>query len=346
MRPRTGISLLVVGAIVLAAGWYFGPAQLPAASQSVYAGKLMFPGLASQLQNAAEVQVVHQGQTTVIRKNGAVWGLADRGGYPVEPAKLRGMLTALTELRLVEPRTSDPSEYARLGLRDPALKTATSNLLRVVDAQGKPIAELIVGHRRVLTEGNVPDEVFVRRPGEAQTWLAQGSLTVDADPQLWLRRDILNIDHSRIADLTVQRDGATLAFKAKDGKLAMTQPAQHNPLDNYKLDDLARGLELLSCEDVQPTAPTAADAIGQSVFTTTNGLAVTVKLFKGGKDVLARFEVAGDGAAKHEAGTLNARISPWTYRIGAWKETALVPSLSELETKPAEKTAPTAGATQ
>ena len=110
------------------------------------------------------------------------------------------MLTALTELRLMEPRTSDPTQFSRLGVEDPSAPDSNSNLLRVLDSGKKLIVELIVGHRRVRTQGNVPEEVYVRRPGENQTWLAEGSLQVDADPQLWLDRDIMNIDHSRIAD--------------------------------------------------------------------------------------------------------------------------------------------------
>ena len=68
-------------------------------------------------------------------KHGDAWGLEDRGGYPVQVTKLRGMLTALTELRLVEPRTTDPAKFGRLGLEDPERKDATANLLRVLDAR-------------------------------------------------------------------------------------------------------------------------------------------------------------------------------------------------------------------
>ena len=91
----------------------------------------------------------------------------------MQETKLRGLLTGLTELRLAEPRTSDPAEYARLGLEDPTKDTkGTANLLRVLDGDGKPIVALIVGHRRTRTQGDVPEEVYVRRPDEAQCWLA------------------------------------------------------------------------------------------------------------------------------------------------------------------------------
>ena len=213
MRPLTVIILLVIGAAALAGGWYFGIARMPNEAASVDAGKLMFPDLAQRLQQAAKIEVSHQGKTTVLDKQGDTWGLADRGGYPVQATKLRGMLTALTELRLVEPRTSDPAEYGRLGVEDPSAKDATSNLLVVLDGAGKPIVQLIIGHRRVRTQGDVPEQVYVRRPNEAQSWLAEGSLEVDADPQLWLDRDIMNIDHTRIATVKVTRGDAVSSLR-------------------------------------------------------------------------------------------------------------------------------------
>ena len=44
------------------------------------------------------------------------------------------------------------------------------------------IAALVAGHSRVRTEGNLPEEVYVRRPDENQSWLAEGKLDVDTDP--------------------------------------------------------------------------------------------------------------------------------------------------------------------
>ena len=50
----------------------------------------MFPDLAPKLQDAARVEIIHQGKTLAIAKNGNDWGLADRGNYPVQPTKLHG----------------------------------------------------------------------------------------------------------------------------------------------------------------------------------------------------------------------------------------------------------------
>ncbi|MEJ0017242.1 MAG: DUF4340 domain-containing protein [Acetobacteraceae bacterium] len=337
MSPRALLALVVLGVIAIAGGWYFGVAERPAEQRSVDAGRLMFPDLAPRLQDAARIEITHLGKTTVIAKTGQSWGLVDRGGYPVQPGKLRTMLTTLTELRLVEPRTTNPEQYARLGVEDATGPTGTSNLLRVLDASGKPIVAVIVGHRRVRTQGNVPEQVYVRRPGESQSWLAEGGLQADADPQLWLERDIMNIGHDRIAGVAVTHGEETLDLALDDKKLVLKKPEEHPPLDDYKLDDVGRALELLTFQDVQPDAAPVGDKIGQSVFTATDGLMVTATVFKGDKDIWVRFSATGLNQSKAEADRLNARLSGWTYQLGAWKQKALVPSLDDLKAPPPEK---------
>jgi hypothetical protein len=334
MTPRTLIALIIIGLLAVGGGWYFGTREEPGGQQSFGSGRLMFPDLAPKLQTAARVEIVHQDKTTAIAKHDDTWGLTDRDGYAVQPGKLRGVLTALTELRLVEPRTTDPAQFSRLGLEDPAGKTATSNLLRVLDASGNPIVALIVGHRRVRTQGNVPEQVYVRRPDDNQTWLAEGSLQVDADPQLWLERDVMNVDHARIASVDVERGEQKLGF-ARDGqKLVLKSPTDHPSLDDYKVDDVDRALELLTFQDVQSDKGAVGDKIGQSVYTTDDGMTVTATVFKGDKDIWARFSAVGSDKSKSEADKLNARLTGWTYQLGSWKEKALVPSLDDLKAPP------------
>ena len=368
MTPRSLVILVVLGVVAIAGGWYFGIDTLPPSQRAADAGRLMFPDLAPRLQQAAKIEVVHQGKPMVIEKrevNGHVsWGLADRGGYPVQEIKLRSMLTALTELRLIEQRTSDPTEFATLGVEDPNGKDSNSNLLRVLDSSGKPLLALIIGHRRVRTGGNVPEEVYVRRPNEDQSWLAEGSLEVDSDPQLWLDRDIMNIDHSRIAKVVVTRGSETLDFVRANDKFALETPADHPKLDNYKLEDVSRALELLTFEDVHPDTASPGDPVGKSEFSTTDGLTVTASVYRAPPDaaakpdavvkpeadreMLVRFGVTGGDKAKAEADRLQARLAGWTYQVGAWKQKALVPSLDDLKAtleKPAASVPATDSAT-
>ena len=342
MRQTTLIALVAAGAVAVLGGWYFGTATKPDQQRAMETGALMFPDLVKTLPSAAKIEVVRKGATTVLALKDGQWGLADRGGYRVQDGKLRGMLTALTELRLTEPRTADAAQFARLGVEDAEPADSNSTRLRLLDAAGKPFVDLIVGHRRVRTQGKVPEQVYVRRPGDAQSWLAEGSLQVDADPGQWFDRDLMNINHDRIASVTVTRGGQTLELAREGTKLVLKAPAEQAKLDEYRLDDVARALEQLTLQEVKPGTEAIGEPVGSAVFTADDGLRVTASVFRADKDVWARFAVAGDGKSKDEAERLSARVGGWTYQLGSWKEKALVPSLDDL--KAPEAAAPAADA--
>lgn len=271
MRPRTLAVLVALGVIAIGGGWYFGTATEPAERTTVATGALMFPNLAPRLQNAAKIEVTHQGKQTVIEKRpDGRWGVASISDYPVQEAKLRGMLTGLTELRLTEPRTTDPAQFGRLGVDDPNAAGSSANLLRVLDSAGNPILAVIVGHRRVRSQANAPEEVYVRRPDETQSWLAEGSLQADADPASWLDRDVMNIGHDRIASATVGDN--TLVFGQADGKFALTAPAEHPKLDDYKVENVARALELLTFQEVRADKDAPGTEAGHAKLSPMTGL--------------------------------------------------------------------------
>ncbi|HYZ24866.1 MAG TPA: DUF4340 domain-containing protein [Rhodopila sp.] len=350
MTPRTLGILVACGFVALAGGWYFGTRTEPnEQTTEASAGKPAFPDLASKLKDIAKIEITHQDTHTVIEKRpqgspggssggspggtqpGGGWGVAAMHDYPVQETKLRGLLTGLTELRLSETRTSNPAEFARLGVDDPAGKNAAGNLVQVMDAAGKPIAELIVGHRKVRAQGDLPDQVYVRRPGEDQSWLADGNLQVDADPAQWLDRSIMNIGHDRIASVVV--GDKALVFGLLASRFALIEPADHPKLEDYKVEDVARALEMLSFQQVRADADAPKDAAeaGHAVFTTNDGLAVTATVLHAGKDVWARFSATGSDKTKAEADALNGRLGGWVYEIGSWKEKSLVPTLDDLK---------------
>jgi hypothetical protein len=331
MRARTTLILCVAGAVALGAGVYLGSNQSAGVTQTIAMGRLAFPHLASRLRNAARIELVHGGTTLAIEKKGDRWVSANNGGYPVQADKLHGLLAGLTELRLMEQRTADPALLGRLGLDDPQKKGSTAVLLRVLDAGGKPIAALVLGHRRVNTQGDLPEQVYVRFPDNNQSWLAEGRVDTETDPANWLNREIADIESKSVASVTVTRGEQQISLARQNGQIVLTAPADHGKLDQGRLDDVFRAYEALTFTDVKPVAEMPGERIGRSVFTTSDGLKIEAVLNKSGNDVWARFSASGDGAAKAQAEKMNARTQGWAYDLMAWKEQALAPTLKQLE---------------
>jgi hypothetical protein len=342
MNQTRLVALVIAAVLAVAGGWYFGTATQPPERVAIDTGRLMFPDLTAKLKDAHRIEITSKGKITVIELRDGVWGLTDRGGYRVQEAKLRGMLTALTELRLLEARTSDPAQFARLGVEDPSTnKEGTADLLRVLDGDGKPIVSLIVGHRRMRTQGNVPEQVYVRLPGDNQTWLADGALQADTDPQSWLDRDVINVSHTLITKVAATKNGATIELTRDGDKLKVTQPAEYPKLEDYKIDDVQRALESLTFQDVKPAGEPIGDKIGDAVFTTSDGLDITVTVYHVDKDSWTRITVAAPDRNKPEAERLNEKLSSWAFETGAWKDKSLVPSIDDLKApEPTKDAAP------
>lgn len=342
MQRRTLALLSGAAAAALGAAILLAPDRAGEPLPPAGAG-LAFPGLAQRLAGAARIEVRKPDQALVVQRAGERWVLPDKAGYPVRAERVRELLVGLTELRLTEPRTADPAQLDRLGLEDPAKPGSTALLLRVLDAGGAPIAELVVGRRRVRTQGNLPETVYVRRPAETQAWQAEGRLPVDADPQLWLDRDIANLPAARIRRLEARREGGAPLVLARpeadpDAPLAVVAPPElPGTPEEVALDEIARAFEFLTFLDVRPAAEAPGAALGEGRFGLTEELAVVVTPHREGESLWIRLRAEG---GTEEARRLAARWDGWAYQVGPWKEKAFLPRPEDLRGAEPAGTAP------
>lgn len=327
MRPRTSAILVAVALVVLVAGWYFGPHQSPAEREHLATAPLFFPDLAPRLEKAAKIEIASAGKKFVIERKGDVWGLPDLGFYPVEPSKVHTVLAGLTLLRRLAPRTSDPAEFATLGVADPTKAGSSGSLVAVSDASGHPIVSLIVGNQRYAMTANAPETEYVRQPDKNQSWLAQGPLAIDGEEDIWIDHSLANISHDRIVHVSVTRGEEQLEFAPKDGKLELLSPADHQVLEPYKLESVWRALESLSFSHVRKGPALPGNEFARAVFTTKEGTVVTATLALDGKDLWARFGASGNGK---DAKALAAKFGSWAFQLGDWRESELAPKLADL----------------
>lgn len=314
------------GVTSITAALLLGPGDPPAGAGP--AG-LMFPGLAARLADAQELRIRSHDGLLAISRTPAGWVLSERDDFPIRDSRLRELLTGFTELRLVEPRATDPEGWARLGVDDPETAGSTALLVRLTDSQGRVIVEAIIGRRRVRTQGNVPETVFVRRPGENQAWLAEGRIAMDADPAAWMDRDILHLPAERVQRVLVRRAGEApirLGRAAPGQPLLVTDPPDPPQVDNVALEDVGRAFEHLTLMDAVPADRAPGSAMGEARFELDRGLVLTV--WSNHMEQFLWVRMQAEGGA--EAAALNARIRPWAYQLGVWKERAFLPRLEEL----------------
>ena len=141
IKPQHFVALgaATVVALVVAAVLHASSNQR---SPGAVEGRAVLPELSRQANAIAAIELTKGGTKLTFERAGEQWKLKERGGYPVQGDKVRALVVQLTEAKLVEPKTAAKDRWALLELEDPAGKDARSSLVRLLDAQGKPIAEV------------------------------------------------------------------------------------------------------------------------------------------------------------------------------------------------------------
>jgi hypothetical protein len=330
MKPATALLCAVLGAAAITGALYLRP---PSQASVTGQGELVFPGLAEQLPAATRVSISSATGSMLMVRQTDHWSIADRDFYPAQTPKLRQLFAGLAGLKLRDPRTADPSLFARLGVDDPTTKGSTAVLVKVENTAGDVLAQVILGHSSLRSRGGLPESVYIRRPGEDQSWLAEGKLAADADPQAWLPRDILSIAHDKIADVVVTRGASRVELAGAGGKFSLVAPPP-GKIDDVKVDETSQALENLTLSDVKK-GELPGTAEGQAVFTTTDGLAITVTIAKDGKLIWASFAASGPGADAYQD------LAGWAFQLPDWREASLLPALADIVTAPPAKAAGT-----
>ena len=297
-----------------------------------------FPGLADKVGEVASVAVRRTGLGLTFVRQGDAWLVQQKGDYPAAPGKIRQIILAVADMTLVEPMTRLPNLYSRLEVEDPGKGKAT--LLTLKNKSGAVLARLIVGKRRFDRLGAGKDAVYVRKPGDRQSWLARGSLDFSDTPANWLDRGIVDLSDSRVAKVSLtQPDGSILVLDRADPKAKFAvvgAPANAKYKDQTALGEPAMALESLDLDDVRPAAklPVPTTGVTTASYTTFDGLRVDLKLFQhDNKDWIA-LAATGSGKAAPEAKKIDQRVSRWVYRIASYKAKMMQTRLADLLASP------------
>lgn len=237
--------LFAVGIVAILLGvWLAGrqPSSPAATSGALY------PNLQSTLQNASSVRIYTAGDTLAVEltRDGDAWSVAQRDGYRADATKVRKLLLALADAQIKEEKTANPDNYPSLNVQD--VSDANASGVRIEVAGVEPPVNLIVGKR-----GPGTDSRYVRRAGEAQSWLVATSLGDERAPGDWLDEEIFDITADRIQSATLTVGGAKPYTAAKR---AQTD-------ENFAVENLPKGKELYS-ESAANTLATALASLNLS----------------------------------------------------------------------------------
>lgn len=363
MNQRTILAVALVAVVVVGVAAVLSQKnRVP--STAAPAREALFPELASpeRVNQIATVSIKRDGSEFTLKKGPAGWTLAERGGYPVLVDKVKELAVGLGQLRNAEPKTSKPELYAKIGVQDLGSKPAEDDanagatgpaLLTLRDDKDAVVASVLVGNTK--WEGN-QQSVYLRKAGEAQSWLAQGKLDVPTQVIQLVETKIVEVPRDRLRMASVTHPDGTYAVVERETPEASSftirdVPSGRSPRTPTSAEALATALASVTLEDVRPASAvrftnadgTTAGPVGE--WRTFDGLVVTFQMVEEGEAAYAQVVAAFDensaaaeitGAlkpadeVKKEVEAINARVSGWAYLIPSWKAPTLKTKLEDL----------------
>lgn len=300
MKSKTLIGLAVVTAVVVI-GAVAAVTQRESASERVVTDAAVLPDLMARINDVAALALEGPEADFALRFDGERWVVPDLADFPADFDKVKKTLIGLAELRTIEKKTADPERYGALGLAPPDAEEGGGTWVRLRDGDDGPVAALMVGNPG---RGGA-DQVYVRRDGEAETWLARGELDLGDTPNSWVDTMIVRLEPDRVRRVVITHaDGETveLARETRDAESfdLVNMPEDATLRSPLTLDNLGRSLAFVRFDEVAAASagPAPGEGDATAVFETFDGAKVTVTLQKRGEDeTWARFDAAWDPAA-------------------------------------------------
>ncbi len=301
-------------------------------------GVLHAPGLADRLGELESLRVTRAGDEVIatIERSGQGWGVAEKGGHPVDFERFRGSLSALSEARRVERKTAQAEFYPRIGVEDVSAPDAGGYLFELGYGGSRPDDRFIVGNRAGT------GMVYIRNAGEEQSWMVSADFSLSDETRDWVDRDIIDLGSGQVRRVALDRgegDRLEIARGDRDDINFTPRDIPEGRELSYGsvANSIASALANVEANDVRPGAEVAAlPRAVLALYETFDGLELELDVRAeppagseggeeaGGDDADPRYWVlfdaraAGD-AAEERAGELNAALAGWAYELPGYK---------------------------
>ena len=260
---RDRLSILAVTAILV-----LGVAAFLAfrrnANEETPAGVPLYPKLSADMASLTSLSVRKASATpnVTLHQQGSQWTVAQRADYPADVSKLRKLLLAMSDAKIVEQKTSDPANYALIGVDDPGAAASTATEIDFTDKDGAHA--LIVG--KSVADGN-----FVRRGGDKQSYSVRPGIYVESEPRFWIDAKLIDIPVDAIERIdykpfgapgySVHRLPAPPKAEAASAASAASAAAPPAPEPGFAMDGVPAGRK---AQEAQTLAPAASIFTGLS----------------------------------------------------------------------------------
>jgi len=345
MTPKSVMVLGLVTVVAVGAAAYSLTSNPTAVATS--ASGAVFPGLIDKVNDVTKVMIEHRDKTLTIARGKDGWSMAEADDYPVAAKNAEKVVVQLADLKFYEVKTKKPELYDRLHVEDPTGKESEGRRIRLFDAEGTVLADLVAGRKRYNLVGARKEGLYIRKPDDPQSWLAAGELDVEIRPGQWLVEGIVDISEKDIARAVVRHPDGEVVEVSKPDPAAKNFTLAGIPdgkMLKYETDpdNLAAVPDQLNLEDARKAGAIEFPEGGTitATFETRDGLSLTLDTVTKDDSTWARLKAGTLANAKPEAQKraeeINKRVEGWVYKLPGFKATRVTRRVADmLKDKPA-----------
>lgn len=292
-------------------------------------GQLLLPAFGPVANDTTVVMIQGPGDddAVVVQRVDEQWLVSSRESYAADIGKLRQLIIALAEAKVLEEKTSDPALYEKLGVDDPEGGGKGTR----VTVSGPDFAyAVILGNK---TQGKYR---FARDAAATTSYLIDKDPTLPASADDWLLADILDIGARRVRKVSIAHADGELIVIAKDTEeqtdfSAVDIPSGRELSYATVANGIGGALAGLQLESVRPRV--AAPATTTTEFLTWDGLTIKVEVVAEGDASWVSFSAAAseaDTAVPDEAAAINQHLGDWQYQLPDHKKNLIVRRWADL----------------
>ncbi|HKD47247.1 MAG TPA: DUF4340 domain-containing protein [Rhizomicrobium sp.] len=323
-------NLMILGAsalvsVILAGLALYGQAE---ATKTQFKPGEFLPGFSAQVKDSARIHVVsHSGAFDVAYSQAKGWVLPAKGNYPADFNQVRHTLLGLAALETVEPKTARADWLTYLGLDTPPKGNGIQ--INVTDASGHELASVITGNSSVLETGEGGSGLFVRLPGDNQSYLARTVFTPHGELSDWVDTNVMSVDAARVNNVTITPfSGAPYTVSRGhssdvDFKLDGPPPPKGLSASTSQIDLIPQIVSNFAFTDVRPASELDFSKAAHLAAHTFDNQNIHMDAVQANGAVWVRISAQPDPGTptmqKQEAGMINARAGNWAYELATEK---------------------------
>lgn len=285
----------------------------------------LFPALIDSVNEITEVTIEDRRFKSILKKIDGVWYLHNKDNYPATTSGIKQLALELSNLKILEAKTSSVEKYAKLGVNNLSVEGSQASQITVSTSE-KKLASLLIG---LSPKGAKKAKRYIRLTDETAAQLVAGQITASTNPIEWLDPQIIDLDSKSIKRLTID--------VPEEKKIVISKNTESE--DFFTLQDIPESFEMksktivssipailidLRLNDViSANAVTDLEPAQKTTVTTFSGLEILLTDYIWENKHYTVFE-AYLGKDKKELPNstiekINNKVRGWAYEIPAYK---------------------------